>query len=98
MWISAIFHKQNGELIFVPNEGKFDIMGTDAWQEEQDKLDSNFSDHKEVYAMDSNESFKMMADFAEQINDLELQQELIHELDRKKPFREFKFVIDSSGE
>lgn len=94
----AFYHKQNGELIFVPNEDKFDSMDTDAWQEEQDKLDANFTDYQEVDAMDSNESFRVMADFAEQITDRKLQGELIHALEKKKPFREFKFVIDNSGE
>ena len=39
-----------------------------------------------------------MADFTEQLDDnSELKRQLIAALNKKKPFREFKFVIDNSG-
>jgi Uncharacterised protein family (UPF0158) len=94
----AFYHKQTGELIFVPNTEKNYDMDTEAWEEELDKLDENYLDYKEVEAMESNDSFAVMEDFAEQLNDTKLQQELFNALNRKHPFREFKFVIDNSGE
>ncbi len=40
-----------------------------------------------------------MADFAEQLDDSnKLKTKLINALNKRKPFREFKFVIDNSGE
>jgi hypothetical protein len=40
-----------------------------------------------------------MADFADSLSDSHrLKSRLINALNRKKPFREFKFVIDNSGE
>jgi Uncharacterised protein family (UPF0158) len=94
----AFYHKQNGELIFVPNTEKHYDMDTEAWQDELDKLEENFSDYKQIVAMESNDSFSVMEDFAEQVNDSALQEKLFNELNRKHPFREFKFVIDNSGE
>ena len=47
--------------------------------------------------MESGESFDIMADFAEQLTDERLQDELISALNRSKPFRGFKHVIDQAG-
>ncbi len=93
----AFYHKQNGELIFVPNTEKNFSMDTEAWEEELDKLDENYLDYKEVHAMESNDSFTVMEDFAEQVNNKKLQEDLFNALNRKHPFREFKFLIDNSG-
>jgi Uncharacterised protein family (UPF0158) len=94
----AFYHKQNGELIFVPNTEKYFDMDTDAWQDELDKLDENYLNYKQIEAMESNDSFSVMEDFANQVKDRKLQEKLFNALNRKHPFREFKFVIDNSGE
>jgi Uncharacterised protein family (UPF0158) len=73
-------------------------MDTDAWQDELDKLDENYLDYKGIEAMESNDSFSVMEDFANQVNDATMQEKLFNALNRKHPFREFKFVIDNSGE
>jgi len=93
----AFYHKLSGELIFVPDIDKHYNIDTSAWQDELDKLDSNFFDYYEIEAMDARESFSVMADFAEQVSDTNLRNKLINALNRKKPFREFKFIIDNSG-
>ena len=94
----AFYHKQTGELIFVPDTNRHIDMDTDAWQDDLDKLDENFLDYHEIIAMDASDSFRVMADFAEQLADTSLQNKLIKALNRNKPFSEFKLVIDNSGE
>lgn len=94
----AFYHKQTGELIFVPDTNRHPGIETDAWQDEFDKLDENLLDYNEIYAMEPGDSFRVMADFAEQLTDTKLQDKLVMALNRKKPFREFKFEIDNSGE
>lgn len=94
----AYYHKQTGELIFVPNTDRYFDMDTDAWKEELDKLDKNVLDYYEIYAMEDSDSFKVMADFTEQLNDSKLQEKLINALNKKGPFKHFKYVIDNSGE
>jgi hypothetical protein len=73
-------------------------MDTEAWEDELDKLDENYLDYKEIQAMECSDSFSVMEDFAEQINDSRLQEKLFNALNRKHSFREFKFVIDNAGE
>jgi hypothetical protein len=94
----AYYHKQTGELIFVPNELKYYDIDTSAWQEELDKLDEHFIDYCEVAAMEGRDAFQIMQDFADQLLDTRLQDKLYDALSKKHPFREFKFVIDNSGE
>jgi hypothetical protein len=48
--------------------------------------------------MNSEDSKRLREEFARQITDeFELQAELLDALTRKKPFQEFKYVIDCSG-
>jgi hypothetical protein len=95
----SFWNKTNGELLFIPNELKFPGMDIEAWSEEIEKLDANFSDYVEIESMQSYESFEIMVDFVETIPDSnKLKDRLMYALNKKKPFREFKFVIDNSGD
>lgn len=93
----AFYHKQTGDLIFVPNVNKHYDIDAAAWQEEFDKLEENFFDFVEIAAMKAHDSFQVMIDFVEGLADTVLQNKLRNALDRKKPFREFKYVIDNVG-
>lgn len=94
----AFYHKQSGDLIFVPDTNRYSDIDTNAWQDEFDKLNKNRIEYHEIDAMEASDSFQVMADFAEQLTDSILKEKLINALQRKKPFREFKLVIDNAGE
>ena len=94
----AFYHKQTGDLIFVPDTNKHIEIDITAWKEEFKKLDKNFFDFQEIFGMESSDFFRVMADFADQLTDLKLQNELIAALSRNKPFRAFKFIIENSCE
>ena len=73
-------------------------MDIEAWSDEMEKIDNNFTDYVEIEQMESHDSFVIMADFVETLSDSDkLKDKLIDALNKKKPFREFKFVIDNSG-
>lgn len=65
----AFYHKQTGNLIFVPNTDEYFDIDTNAWQDDLDKLDKNLFAYQEIEAMEASDSFRVMADFAEQLND-----------------------------
>lgn len=94
----AFYHKSSRELIFVPDSDRVIDIDTNDWQNEFSKLKKNSSQYQEIHAMQSKDSYRVMADFAEQVKDTDLQAELINALNRKNPFREFKLAIDSSTE
>lgn len=89
---------KNGEILFLPDLLKHPDIEMEAWSEAQGKIDRNFHDYKVIEPLESYDSFKIMAEFAETLLDSNpLKNKLIYALNRKKPFREFKFAIDNSG-
>jgi len=93
----AFYHKETSELLFVPDLLRYPEVDTEEWQDDFDKLEEGISDYIEVRPMESSDSFRVMADFAEQVDNKKLQQQLIRALEHRKPFSHFKFVIDDSG-
>lgn len=95
----AYCHKKTGELVFVPNETELYGIDLEAWDEDLELLDNNYTDYHEIEKWTSGEAFQMMADFAEELTgNTQLQNKLIDALNRSKPFRNFKFIIDNSGD
>ena len=90
----TFIHKTTGQLLFVPDEN--DLIDIDPWDKEFEQLDNNFNDYYEIEKWTSNEAFEIMSEFAEQVTDYKLQNRLFEALRKKKPFREFKFVIDNT--
>ena len=59
---------------------------------------NNFTDFYKIDKWTSSEAFEIMSGFADQVSDNKLQSRLFDALRKKKTFREFKFVIDNSGD
>ena len=94
----AFYHKQTREFIFVPDTDKHMDWDVEAWQDDLDKVEENFMNYHQINGMETTDAFQVMADFAEQQNDKKLQEKLINALNKRKPFKEFKFIIDNAGE
>ena len=94
----SFWHKPTGELLFVPDLNNSAYVDTEFYENDLEKLDNNFGDYIEIEKPNSSDSFKIMANFTEQLNDHDkIKNVLIKALNKKKPFREFKFAIDNSG-
>ena len=94
--LRTFIHKTTGELLFVPDEN--DLIDIDPWDQEFEQLENNFSDYYEIDKWRSNDVFEIMTEFAEQVTDYTLKNRLFAALSKNKPFIEFKFVIDNSGD
>lgn len=95
----AFVHLTSGEFIFVPNAD--DLIGIDlnAWKDDIKLLKKKAKEYYEIEKWWSSQAFDLMREFAEQLQTNEvLQSKLFKALNKNKPFREFKFVIDNSGE
>jgi len=92
------YHQHTGELLFVPDTLRNPYFETELFEEDIKKWEDNQNDFVEIATMDSSRSFEIMAAFAEQL-DLKnpLKGRLINALGKRKPFREFKSLIDFSG-
>jgi len=71
---------------------------TEPWEEDSKEIDANWDNYIEFTGFETHESFQIMADFAESIEDRSLRDKLTSVLNRPKPFQNFKWQIDNSGE
>lgn len=94
----AFCHKTTGELIFIIDSSKFPVIDIDELEEaEKAKIEAAPDEYIEIEAMRSHDSYQVMVDFAEQLTNLRLQEQLFRALNKRGPFREFKYVIDNAG-
>jgi cellulose biosynthesis protein BcsQ len=96
--LRAFIHRTTEQLLFVPDEDYLTDIDPDIWGEELEQLENNMEDYYEIEKWSSREAFKIMNDFANQVSDIKFQNQLFDVLKKNKPFREFKFVIDHSGD
>ncbi|PIP55369.1 MAG: hypothetical protein COX07_00320 [Bacteroidetes bacterium CG23_combo_of_CG06-09_8_20_14_all_32_9] len=93
----CFYNKQTGEIKSFPT---FDsgYIDEELWEEEQKELDENWSDYLEFENFTSSDSFEIMVDFAKNVDNARLRNKLINSLHKSKPFRNFKWHIDNSGD
>jgi hypothetical protein len=97
--LRAFVHKESEKMLFVPNTEDFFDIDEDAWEEELEELETNAISYYEIEKWRSWEAYNMMDDFAKQLtDDKRLQNRLFDALNKRKPFREFKFVIENSDD
>jgi hypothetical protein len=95
--MSCFIHSESKEIKFIPDEDKYYGMDMEFFQADIDEIENNFGDYIQISGMNSGDSFKVMEAFIETVDDDKLSDQLIDALNRPKPFRNFKFVVDDSG-
>ena len=94
----CFINRHSFEMISIPDTLKHSSIDTDAWQTENNELDNNYDDYLEIDPLESSESFKIMENFIETIEDSnKLKKQLYQSINKKHPFRNFKEIIDNSG-
>lgn len=68
------------------------------WEEQIEEIDNNIEKYLSFQTMTSSDSYRMMEEFTENVSDLRLKDKLELGLSLSKPFRNFKDIIDTSGE
>lgn len=66
------------------------------WEETIEKIEDNFDDFIKIQKMDSSQSFQVMVDFTNLIDSIDLKHQLLTQLNRPKPFRNFKNIVELS--
>jgi hypothetical protein len=89
---------KSGEIVSLPDPDKLPSVEDGIWKDQRKKIKSNKEDYFEFESMGSRESYQIMEDFAGQVDDQKLREKLLDALNRPKPFSQFKWVIDNSGE
>jgi hypothetical protein len=67
------------------------------WEAEEMKINEEWGDFIVVSKMESREAFRVMENFMHEVQDERLQKEVIRKLEGKRPFANFKAVIESSS-
>lgn len=96
--LRCFLNTETGEIKSIPDFDSNPYAEEEMWEEEIDKIDSNPDKYVELEEMSSRDSFRMMEEFADEVDDKTIQKLLLDGLSRPKPFHNFKFVIDNSGE
>ena len=92
------FNPKTKEIIAIPN---YSIISDEELFEEffgsdVEKVNEQGADFIKLEVLQSFESFKIMERFVEQIDDQLFKAKLENALQRRKPFRNFKYLIDDS--
>ena len=95
--MKCFYNKQTGEIKILLDFDNFDGADEELWEEEIKEIDEHWGDLVEFEKMSSRESFQLMVDFAESVDNPSLQDRLFIALNRTNPFRNFKWHIDNSG-
>jgi len=96
--MKCYFNIKSGELRTIINMDSWELAEEEPWEEDINEVEKNREDYFEIEGMSSHESFNLMVDFADSIDNLKLKERLIKVLNRPKPFKNFKWEIDNSGE
>ena len=94
MGMRCFYHLKSGEIksVFYFDDDYEDLI------DEYNAIEENINDYFEFEKLSSRDYFTIMADFTDTFDNKELQNELVKALNKPKPFSNFKWQIDNSGE
>jgi len=92
------YNLKNNEIIAIPNFSQISDEDEfkEAFQADLIRVEKQKADLIKFEVLESFESFKIMERFVEQLPDQKLQSELKNVLANKKPFQNFKYLMDHS--
>lgn len=97
--LRVFLHKNNLNIITLPDEAEIDFMEDEDWEDQKKELEINRKNYVEIEKWDCSYSFKLMEYFVEIVDDDEvLREKLSQALERAKPFRNFRFILDHHDE
>ena len=74
---------------------EYELMTGESWESEEKKHEK-WKNYIEIAPLDSSEAFRIMENFAEQVEDQHIQNKLISALNNRRPFANFKMLVESS--
>lgn len=93
----CFINKKDNKLMFIPNELNFTEDEMESWKLEITELKENLIDYYEIKPLNSSDHFLIMKQFTDTLdNTNKLKEELLLALEKKKPFKHFKSIIENS--
>lgn len=94
----CFYNLKTDDLKIVINFNSWMSADEEPWAEDLKEIDENWGDYFEFSGMETHDSFRIMTDFTESVDNSKLQDRLINALNKSKPFRNFKWQIDNSDD
>lgn len=95
--MTCFYEKATNSFIEYPKEAEDYLMFDEEnpWQEVIDKVEENEEDYILIDPMHSSQAFKLLEEFARQLDSIDLSAKLLDTLDRHKPFQNFNHLIEN---
>lgn len=90
----CFYHRPTGTIESYPDLD--DLYDVGDWQDIIDKVEADQDNYVTFEKMNSNEGFKVMEQFAYALADADFSDQLLQRLSNRKPFQNFKRLIDDS--
>jgi hypothetical protein len=91
--MTCFYHTETGELESYPDFNRNPGYDTELWEESIEKVEANYLSYLRFDTLESHESFRIMADFTDEIRHAETRNRFIHALEQRKPFQQFKSLL-----
>ncbi len=98
MGLTCYLNKQTGEVKEVIDQFSFPDADMELWEETIKKIEDDRGNYVRIRKMSYRKSLHIMEDFIENMDSSRLQVKLIGTLNRVKPFKNFRNIIDNSEE
>jgi hypothetical protein len=96
--LKCFIHKDTCEVLTYPDPDQYPDMDPKDWKEEIGKVRKSKKQFIEIERMESSESFKIMEEFVHTLENNSTKIRLLTALEGRKPFANFKYQIDGSGD
>jgi len=96
--MKCFYNIRTGEIKTIINSDSWICADEEPWEEDIKEIEENLNNYVEFNGFSTQESFRIMADFAENVDNDSLQKKLVNALNKSKPFGNFKWQIDNSGD
>ena len=93
----CFIHRDTFQVVTYLDPDRYPDMDPKDWKEEISTIKKNKKKFIEIESLVSSDSYRIMAAFADSVDDKIIKIRLITALEGHKPFANFKFQIDNSG-
>ena len=95
---ACFIHKDTLELVTYMDPDRHPDIDEDLWKGEMKKVKKNKKQFIEIENMESRDSFRVMEDFVNSLENCTTKIRLLTALEGQKPFANFKHQLDNSGD